>query len=73
MARIDTYGTKDELEHRGEQAWIGAYTSSLEIAANLGWIERMARDRITEIWNDFAAKPGAFVSTPFVQAVGWKE
>ena len=73
MARINSYGTKEAIETRGNQVLIPSLTNTMNTAAELGWAEPMTREQVAQIWHDFAAKPGAFFSLTFCQAVGWKE
>lgn len=72
-ARLDCFGSSEEIALGGEETAIAVLSSSLETAARLGWAEPATREQVSELWYAFAAKPGAFFNLTFCQAVGWKE
>ncbi len=66
-------GTKEEIELMGNRIMIGNVSKALETAAELGWTDAEAKNRVADQWYSFAAKPDAYISTSQCQAIGWKE
>lgn len=73
MSRTRFGGTEDEIALVGNQFAIGVISNALDTAIKLGWADSGAKDRVTDQWAEFAAKPNAFFSFGDYQAIGWKE
>lgn len=71
-ARVDSLGTREEIQYRGDVEMISALSNVCEAAARLGWVDSAEKDRVAEIWSTFAERPGAFASITYCQAIAWK-
>lgn len=72
-ARVESLGTKEEIQHRGDVEMIGVLTNVYETAVKLGWLNSSEKEKAGRLWSAFAEKQGAFVSITYCQAIGWKE
>ena len=72
-ARVESLGTKGEIQNRGDVEMIGVLAKIFDSARELGWVNPDSNEDARKIWSEFAGKPGAFVSITYCQAIGWKE
>ena len=42
-------------------------------AVELGWVDQAGLVRMADAWREWTRQPEAFLSTMFIEAVGWKE